>query len=147
MNFPMDFWLFWICFINVSFWFVQIFALLNVSLTKTSFESIFGVYYALLRSLCVMIKLKSAPSGPPPPSTSVEQCCGFWFNRIRNVLSCSDLDKFFRLVTGCSFVIEERTGQNCSFNKHRYRTLVWKALYVLLLLQFYFVTWDYVFIL
>ncbi len=31
MDFPMDFWLFWICFISDSFWFVQILTLLNVA--------------------------------------------------------------------------------------------------------------------
>ncbi len=31
MDFPMDFWLFWIRFISDSFWFVQIFTLLNVA--------------------------------------------------------------------------------------------------------------------
>ncbi len=40
-----------LCFINVSFWFAQIFTLLNVALSKTSFESkhICGVLYSTLQ--------------------------------------------------------------------------------------------------
>jgi hypothetical protein len=40
MIFPWDFWFFCIYFINVSFPFVQIFTLLSVALSKTSFQNL-----------------------------------------------------------------------------------------------------------
>jgi hypothetical protein len=72
MNFPMEFFpvlcLFHLCFI----WFVQIFTLLNVALSKTSFESIFVVYYASHPSLCITFKLQSA--SPRPPLALFSKC-------------------------------------------------------------------------
>ncbi len=56
MDFTMDFWLFCVYFINFSFWLVQIFTLLNVALSKTSFQSIFWL----------QIVSYSQPHPPPP---------------------------------------------------------------------------------
>jgi hypothetical protein len=107
MDFTSDFWLFCINFINVSFWFVQIFTLLNVALSKTSFQSIFGNKLCLIhspspRSIC---SVYNRQAGRVQNIFGTSLFCNTIFNNPRSTFLCTYNVHCSTFILGPSFSI------------------------------------------